>query len=89
MYESRPRQFVVKLLCCEDKQMIVSQATRLKGTQIYIKEGYSDLIKTRRKELMLKLRAALEMGDFAVLMYDKLIIEPRKVLGTTHAGLHD
>lgn len=76
--ESRPRQIVVKLLRYKDKQMIQSQAKKLKGTRIYINEDYSDLIKKKRKELMPELRAAWERGDSAVLRYDKLIIKPRK-----------
>lgn len=76
--ESRPRQIVVKLLRHKDKQMIQSQAKKLKGTRIYINEDYSDLIKKKRKELMPELRAAWERADSAVLRYDKLIIKPRK-----------
>ena len=67
-----------KLLHYKDEQMIQSQAKKLKRTRIYINEDFSDLIKTKRKELMPELPAAWERGDSAELRYDKLIIKARK-----------
>lgn len=53
----KPRQIVVKLLYYKDKQKILSQTKKLKGTQIYINEDFSDLITKKKKKLLPQQRA--------------------------------
>lgn len=72
----KPRKIVVKLLRLKDRQRILSSTKKLKGTNIYINEDFSDLVQQRRRELLPKLKEAREKGERASLRYDKLIIWP-------------
>ena len=67
----RLRKVYVKLLRIKDRDSILSSANKLKGTKIYINEGFSEAVQLRRKELWPKLKAARERGDKANLKYDK------------------
>lgn len=73
----KPRKVVVKLLRLKDKQTIMSSAKRLKGTNIFINEDFSEALQLRRRELLPKLRAARDRGERAFLKYDKLVILSR------------
>lgn len=73
----RPRKIVVKFLRLKDRQCILSSTKKLKGTNIYINEDFSEAVQLRRKELLPKLKAARERGDIASLKFDKLVIRPR------------
>lgn len=73
----RPRSIVVKLLSFKDKAAVLQKAKNLKGTIIFINEDYTDAVRSKRKGLMPKLRAARERGDIAYLRHDRLIIHPR------------
>lgn len=73
----RPRPIVVKLQRFKDKSDILQRTKALKGTNIYINEDYTDAVKTKRRELMPKLREARQRGNIAFLRYDKLIVHPR------------
>ena len=49
---------VVKLWWFKDRQSICSSAKKLKGTNVYINEDFSEAVELRRKELLLKMKAA-------------------------------
>lgn len=72
----KQRKIVVKFLRFKDRQRILFSAKKLKGTNIYINEDFSDVVQQRRRELLPKLKAAREKGERASLRYDKLIIWP-------------
>lgn len=59
------------------KQTIMSSAKRLKGTNIFINEDFSEAFQLKRRELLPKLSAARDRGERAILKYDKLVILPR------------
>lgn len=73
----RPRQVIVKLLRFKDKQTILSCARKLKGTNIFINEDFSEAVQIKRRELLPELKAARSRGEIASLRYDKLIIKTR------------
>lgn len=75
--QGKPRQIIVRLHRFKDRQLILSSASKLKGSNVYINEDFTDAIRKKRKELLPQLRAARERGDMAVLKYDKLIVKPR------------
>lgn len=79
----RPRKIMVKLLRFKDKQMILSTAKKLKGSNIYINDDFSEALLQKRRELWPKLKAARDRGERAILKYDKLIILPRSKNGVT------
>lgn len=74
----RPRPLLVKLLRIKDRDSVLSNAKKLKGSRIFINEDYPDAVRQRRRELLPQMKAARERGDFAVLRYDKLIVHKRE-----------
>lgn len=74
----RPRSMIVKLFRHKDKLEILSKASKLKGTNIYINEDYSDAVRQKRKELLPEMRAARARGEWAYLKYDRLVVRPRR-----------
>ncbi|XP_066265890.1 centrosomal protein of 85 kDa-like [Branchiostoma lanceolatum] len=72
----RPRPIVAKLLRFKDRDTIVQRAKYLKGSNIYINEDFSEMVRQKRKELIPKMKEARERGDIAYLKFDKLIIHP-------------
>lgn len=74
----RPRSLIVKLFIHKDKQEILSKASTLKGTNIYMNEDFSDSVRQKRKELMPQMKAARARGERAYLKYDRLIVRPKR-----------
>lgn len=71
---------IVKLLHYKNKEKILKQAKKLKGTKFFINEDFSERVRQRRKELLPQLREARKQGNFAFLKYDQLILHhPRKL----------
>ena len=66
----------MKFLRFKDKLAVLEKAKRLKGSFVFINEGFSDAVRQRRKELLPAMKAARERGDIAYLRYDKLIVHP-------------
>lgn len=67
----RLRPIVVK-----DKSAVLQCSRSLKGSGIYINEGFTDAIRRRRRELIPELKAARERVDIAFQRHDKLVIYP-------------
>ncbi|CAL9687321.1 unnamed protein product [Knipowitschia caucasica] len=76
--QGRPRPILVRLQRFKDRQCILAAARKLKGTNAYIIEDFTDSVRRRRRELLPQLKAARERGDLAFLKYDKLIVRPRQ-----------
>lgn len=74
----RPRSMIVKLCRYKDRQVILSKANHLKGTNIYVNEDFTDAVRQKRKELLPEMRAARARGEWAYLKYDRLIVQPRR-----------
>ncbi|XP_046711293.1 uncharacterized protein LOC124389821 isoform X1 [Silurus meridionalis] len=63
----KQRKIVVKFLRFKDRQHILFSAKKLKSTNIYINEDFSDVVQQRRRELLPKLIAARKKGERASL----------------------
>lgn len=72
--QGRPRPVIVRFHRTKDRDMVIRNARKLKGTRIFINEDYPEAVRQRRKELLPKMKEARERGDIAFLRYDKLII---------------
>lgn len=72
--QGRPRPVIVRFHRTKDRDMVLRNARKLKGTRIFINEDYPEAVRQRRKELLPKMKEARERGDIAFLRYDKLII---------------
>jgi hypothetical protein len=68
------RSIVIKLLDFKDKVAILKNASRLKGKNIYINEDYCAETTLIRKELREQQKKERELGKFAIISYDKLIV---------------
>ncbi|KAJ8385857.1 hypothetical protein AAFF_G00179230 [Aldrovandia affinis] len=72
----RTRPIVAKFFRYKDKVRVMEKAKDLKGTNVYINEDYTDVVRQKRKELIPAMKAARERGDIAFLRHDKLIVHP-------------
>ena len=71
----RPRTIVVKFRNQEDKRIVLKNAKKLKGTNIFVNEQYPRSVEERRKKLRPILKRAKENGKNAWLTRDKLYID--------------
>ena len=74
--DGRPRTVVVKLLRFKDKEEILKRANKLKGTNLYINEDFSDKVRQKRKDLLPRMIEARNQGNYAYLRYDQLVVRP-------------
>ena len=66
------RTIVVKLASFKDKLKIISEARKLKGTNISINEDYSKETLEIRKEKLKEVKELRKNGAYAILVYDKV-----------------
>ena len=74
---SRARPVVVKFLSYKDRELVMRNGRKLKGTSITVRDDVSNKVLSKRKELMPRLREARENGKVAFFSYDKLIVKDR------------
>jgi hypothetical protein len=55
----------------------VYKKSLLKGSNIYVREDFSDKIQEKRRELMRQMYEARQNNMIAILHYDKLITRPQ------------
>ena len=67
------RTIVVKLASFKDKLKIISEARKLKGTNISINEDYSKETLEIRKEKWKEVKELRKNGMYAILVYDKVV----------------
>lgn len=72
----RPRPIVARFLRFKDKVAVLERAKKLKGTNIFINEDFTEAVRQKRRDLLPALRAAREKGKIAYLRYGKLITRP-------------
>lgn len=72
--QDRHRTIVMKLLKYKDKERIMKNVKKLKGTEIYINEDFSAETLQKRKELWKKVKQFRDEGKYAVLNYDKIYV---------------
>ena len=69
------RTIVLKLPSFKDKLKIISEARKLKGTNISINEDYSKETLEIRKEKWKEAKELRKNGTYAILVYDKVVIK--------------
>ncbi|XP_065680478.1 uncharacterized protein LOC136094467 [Hydra vulgaris] len=85
----RERTIVLKLRDFEDKKVILENAIKLKGSNIFINEDYSFTTRKIRKELFEQAKLHRQNGHYAKVVYNKLIVHEfkeniHKVVNLTH-----
>ena len=75
--QDKPRPIITNFLHFKDREKVLKASRKLKGTNQFIREGYSDRVAARRKELVKKMHEARKDGKTAFLRLDKLIIRDR------------
>ena len=73
--KNNKRKIVLKLASFKDKLKIISEARKLKGTNISINEDYSKEILEIRKEKWKEVKELRKNGTYAILVYDKVVIK--------------
>ena len=71
--EKNKQTKVVKLASFKDKLKIISEARKLKGTNISINEDYSKETLEIRKEKWKEVKELRKNGTYAILVYDKVV----------------
>ena len=71
------RTIVLKLASFKDKLKIISEARKLKGTNISINEDYSKETLEIRKEKWKEVKELRKNGTYAILVYDKVVIKEK------------
>ena len=74
---TKPRAIVVKFLNYKDRERVMKSRRNLKGSRIFIREGFSDRIAERRKQLIPEMKEARRDGKIAYIRHNKLIIHER------------
>lgn len=74
----KARMIVLKLKSWKDKERILKEAKRLKGTNIFISEDYSKETMEIRSELWKKVKKHREDGKYAVINYKSLVVRDQK-----------
>lgn len=73
---NRHRPIVVKFLRWKDKEAFMATGKKLKNTNIYLNEDYSEAVRLKRKELIPKMKAERANGNIAYIRHDRLIVHP-------------
>ena len=73
--KNNKRTIVLKLASFKDKLKIISEARKLKGTNISIKEDCSKETLEIRKEKWKEVKELRKNGTYAILVYDKVVIK--------------
>ena len=68
----KPRAIIAKILNFEDKELILTNARKLKGTGVFIHEDFSRETVVIRQKLWEEVKQLREKGKYAVLKYDKI-----------------
>ncbi len=73
-----PRPTVMKMSDEEDKEKVLENKNRLRGTKIYIEQDYSIRVRQQRRELRILAKQERLMGRRASLNFNKLMLNGRK-----------
>lgn len=69
----KPRTITMRLLNYKDKEVILKNCWKLKGTDIFISEDYSKATVEIRKKLLQEVKERKENGERVAVRYDKII----------------
>jgi hypothetical protein len=77
--------------CCffKDKVRILKEKRRLKGSDIFIGEDFSSLVRETRRKLSPFLKEAREKSQRAFMVFDHLVIDGKKYYLDAHGSLCD
>ena len=75
---SKTRTIIFKLLSYKDKETILKNSKKLKGSGIYINEDFSEDTMKIRSQLRTEMKKIREEGKFCVINYDRLLIRTFK-----------
>ena len=73
--QNRPRTIILKLLRYKDKELVLNNCKKLKGTGIFVYEDFSNETNEIRKGLKIQMKKEREKGNYCVINYDKLIVK--------------
>ena len=73
----RNRPIVVKFLNYKDRESILLNARKLRGTSYSIREDLSEKVLAKRREQMPQFKEARDAGKVAYFNYDRLVIKER------------
>ena len=72
-----PRTIIAQLTHATDRDIILKNSHKLKGTNIYINEDLSDITMKKRKEKLQEMKDARNLGKIAYFVRDKLVVRDR------------
>ena len=75
----RTDRFLPNLQKEKDKEDILKNSKRLRDTNIFIRETFSDKVEQKRKELWPKVLEHSQQGKIAYLSVDKLIVRNKPI----------
>ena len=78
MNHLKQRLTIVKLLCFKVHEEIIRNAKSLKGSNLFVRETFSERIEQRRRELWPRVLKERHNRKIAHMSYDKLIIKNRQ-----------
>lgn len=76
-FKVTPQPIIVRFLMYSDRDRVWNQRKELKGSNIFIREDYSNEVVNNRKKLFPIMKRAQELGHNAYLSRDKLVIDKR------------
>ena len=69
---NKPRTIIAKILNYEEKELILANARKLKGSGIFIHEDFSRETVLIRQKLWEEVKQLREKGKYAILQYDRI-----------------
>ena len=87
--QQRQRPIVVKFLNYKDREDVLRNGKKLKGTTVYVREDLSTKVMNTRREQLPALKEARASGKIAYFSYDKLIIKERQFPAKDNQDLDD
>ena len=74
----KPRTIVAKFLNYKTKEKILKNKKGLKGTNVFVREDFSQKVLAKRKELLPAMHEERRKGNIAFLRYDRLVVYPNR-----------
>ena len=78
--DGKSRPIVAKFNNYKIKEQVLKNKKSLAGTNIYVREDFSEKVLAKRKDLLPKMYEERKKGNVAYLRYDKLVVHPERNL---------
>lgn len=82
---NKSRPVVVKFASFKDREAVLQNGKKLKGSTIYVREDLSEMVLERRRSQMDQLKEARAHGKIAYFNFDRLVIKQRIAASPTYA----